>query len=138
MFSIFGLWNGWQQHAKCGFTCGDNFNFVAKKIGFNHCIISVLGRCYNYIYCKSWHLPISTYCINLVTKSLHPSLSSYPHYSYPNNMAKNMTMGLQNSTHVSKKKGLTQNLLQSLKLKTKHIHTNLVHLLSSHYPSSQM
>jgi hypothetical protein len=53
-------------------------------------------------------------------------------------MAKNMTMGLQNSTHVSKKKGLTQNLLQSLKLKTKHIHTNLVDLLPSHYPSSQM
>jgi hypothetical protein len=42
--------------------------------------------------------------INLATKSLHPSLSNYLHYSYPNNMAKSMTKGLQNSTHVSKLK----------------------------------
>jgi hypothetical protein len=31
-----------------------------------------------------------------------------------------MTKGLQNNTHVSKQNGLTQNLLQSWKLKTKH------------------
>ncbi len=93
---------------------------MAKKItDFSHCIISALPPCYNHIDCKSWHLPLSTWCINLATKSLHPSLSGYLHCSYPNNMAKSMTKGLQNSTHVSKQKWADPKLSAIMETKDK-------------------
>jgi hypothetical protein len=57
--------------------------------------------------------------INLATKSLHLSLSNYLHYSYPNNMAKRMTKGLQNSTHVSKPKWADPKLVVVMKTKDK-------------------
>jgi hypothetical protein len=88
-----------------------------QKKGFNHYIISALGRCYNHINCKT--LPFSTWCIHLVTKSLHPSLSGYIHYSYPNNMVKNMTKGLQNSTHLSKQKWANPKLVAIMETKDK-------------------
>jgi hypothetical protein len=90
-----------------------------KNTGFSHCIMSALPRCYNHIDCKSWHLPLSTWCIDLATKSLHPSLSGYLHYSYPNNMAKSMTKVLQNSTHVSKQKWANPKLSAIMETKDK-------------------
>ncbi len=57
--------------------------------------------------------------INLATKSLYPSLSNSVHYSYPNNMAKSMTKGLQNSTHVSKPKWADPKLGVVMKTKDK-------------------
>jgi hypothetical protein len=51
--------------------------------------------------------------------SLHPSLSGYLHYSYPSNMAKSMTKGLQNSTHVSKQNWADPKLAEVMETKDK-------------------
>jgi hypothetical protein len=55
----------------------------------------------------------------MATKSLHPSLFGYPHYSYFNNMGKNMIKGLQNSTHVSKQKWANPKLVIVMEIKDK-------------------